>query len=188
MGSAVSGEEFSVEGQKCRSQMTGGHVRRDAEYSTCVRVVLCRSAVSARVRQPPMTSHSSQTCSCVPCAFPSLPLADFGMRPKNGLSFVNSFSFSTPHRGTRWFRRGLFMTLPSGQNIELHTLCIAPEHQRQGLGTAVTGQVLDNARERGCDVVLSVLKANGAARALYERLGFVVTGESTFTITCSVAS
>src|ERR1700678_3523873 len=73
------------------------------------------------------------------------------------------------HNGTSV---GFLMTLERGKNFELHTLCIAPEHQGHGLGTAVTRQLLDDARARSCGVILSVLKANGSARSLYERLGF----------------
>jgi ribosomal protein S18 acetylase RimI-like enzyme len=73
---------------------------------------------------------------------------------------------------------GFLMTLELGKDIELHTLCIAPEHQGRGLGTAVTRQLIDDAHARRCGVVLSVLKANTAARSFYERLGFAVTEES----------
>ena len=70
------------------------------------------------------------------------------------------------------------MTLVRGEDIELHTLCITPEHQGRGLGITVTRQFLDDARGRKCGVVLSVLKANSAAQSLYERLRFAVTEES----------
>ena len=73
---------------------------------------------------------------------------------------------------------GFFMTLPCGPDTELHTICIAPEHQRQGIGTAITLKVVNQARSQKRGVVLSVLKANTAARSLYERLGFVVIEES----------
>ncbi len=73
---------------------------------------------------------------------------------------------------------GFFMTVPSGKDTELHTICVAPEHQRQGIGTTITRRIIDEARLQNCGVVLSVLKANHAARSLYERLGFVVMSES----------
>lgn len=63
-------------------------------------------------------------------------------------------------------------------SFELHTLCIAPEHQGQGLRTEITRRLLDDACGRKCGIVLSVLKANTAARSLYERLGFVITEET----------
>jgi len=73
---------------------------------------------------------------------------------------------------------GFFMAGEHGQEVELHTLCIAPEHQGHGLGTLVIQQLVDDARSRGSGVVLQVLKVNTRAHSLYERLGFVVTGES----------
>jgi ribosomal-protein-alanine N-acetyltransferase len=71
------------------------------------------------------------------------------------------------------------MAVESGQDVELHTLCIAPEHQGQAIGTTVTRQILSDARDQRRGVLLSVLKSNAAARSLYERLGFVVIEETT---------
>src|SRR5271155_348777 len=48
---------------------------------------------------------------------------------------------------------GFLMTIERGKDIELHTLCITPEHQGQGLASAVTRQLLDDARGRTCGVV-----------------------------------
>jgi ribosomal protein S18 acetylase RimI-like enzyme len=73
---------------------------------------------------------------------------------------------------------GFLATRDRGQDVELHTLCVAPEHQGRGLGTAVTRQLLDDCRARGQGVVLSVLKVNTRGRALYERLGLAVTGQT----------
>jgi ribosomal protein S18 acetylase RimI-like enzyme len=75
-------------------------------------------------------------------------------------------------------RVGFLMTVERNQDIELHTLCIVPDCQRQGLGTAITRQILNDAHAKKCGVVLSVLKPNTAARLLYERLGFIITEES----------
>jgi ribosomal protein S18 acetylase RimI-like enzyme len=75
-------------------------------------------------------------------------------------------------------RAGFLMTMDDGQDIELHTLCIAPEYQRRGLGTAITRQLIADALARKCGVALSVLKVNTAARSFYTRLGFILTEES----------
>ena|SRR5271154_4728390 len=75
-------------------------------------------------------------------------------------------------------RVGFFMTIERGQDIELHTLCVAPEHQRQGFGTVLTRQLVEEAFARKCGVVLSVLRVNAAARRFYDRLGFVLIEES----------
>jgi ribosomal protein S18 acetylase RimI-like enzyme len=57
--------------------------------------------------------------------------------------------------------------------IELH-----PRVQRRGIGAAVVRDVVERARARGVPATLRVLKVNVGARRLYQRLGFVVVGES----------
>ncbi len=59
----------------------------------------------------------------------------------------------------------------------LANLRILPEYQGHGLGTAIIRTILEQARHEGIPVTLQVLKVN-PARHLYERLGFVVTGET----------
>ncbi|WP_189455551.1 GNAT family N-acetyltransferase [Cognatilysobacter bugurensis] len=63
----------------------------------------------------------------------------------------------------------------SGVPVRLLSIAIAPCYQRSGLGTAVIGQVVREAA--GWPVWLQVLKVN-PARALYERLGFVLIDET----------
>lgn len=55
---------------------------------------------------------------------------------------------------------------------------ILPEWQGRGVGGAVLRDVIAHADARGLPVALQVLKINPDARRLYERLGFVVTGET----------
>jgi ribosomal protein S18 acetylase RimI-like enzyme len=52
-----------------------------------------------------------------------------------------------------------------------------PEFQGRGLGTTILGDVIEHARMGRRPVSLQVLKVN-PARRLYERLGFVISGES----------
>jgi ribosomal protein S18 acetylase RimI-like enzyme len=66
---------------------------------------------------------------------------------------------------------GFLMALDRGLDIELHTLCIAPEYQRRGFGTVNTRRFLNDAKASERGAILSVLKPNTAARSLYERLG-----------------
>ncbi len=54
---------------------------------------------------------------------------------------------------------------------------ILPKYQNRGIGTAILRGALDRARRLGKPVALQVLKVN-PARALYERLGFTVRGET----------
>ncbi len=65
-----------------------------------------------------------------------------------------------------------------GNVLDLYNLRILPAYQGRGLGTLVVRDVLAAARRQGLAIHLSVLKANPRARRLYERLGFIITGES----------
>ncbi len=62
---------------------------------------------------------------------------------------------------------------------ELHITNIAvhPSARRRGIGRALLGQLLDDARGRALRlVILEVRPSNAAARALYESFGFRVVG------------
>lgn len=73
---------------------------------------------------------------------------------------------------------GFIMCLQQSAALQIHTLCVAPEHQSRGIGSHVTMEVVDRGLKAGQDVVLSVLKTNPRAEALYRRLGFTVVEES----------
>lgn len=60
--------------------------------------------------------------------------------------------------------------------IEIAGLQILPEHQSQGIGTAVINSVLERAHRTGIPVELEVETDNPGARRLYERLGFRANG------------
>lgn len=55
--------------------------------------------------------------------------------------------------------------------VEIRHIEILPQYQRRGIGTRVILDVLQDAREQGLPVTLTVLNTN-PARKLYERLGF----------------
>ena len=50
--------------------------------------------------------------------------------------------------------------------IEIH-----PDYQGRGIGTRLISALIDEARQKGRDLVLDVLTVNHRARALYQRLG-----------------
>jgi ribosomal protein S18 acetylase RimI-like enzyme len=57
----------------------------------------------------------------------------------------------------------------------LEDLFVRESGRRAGLGEALVATALERARARGCGrVELDVSESNGAARALYERMGFSV--------------
>ncbi len=59
----------------------------------------------------------------------------------------------------------------------LDNIQVVPDYQGQGLGTALIRDLQDRARTEGVPVALRVIVSN-RARLLYERLGFVITGQS----------
>jgi ribosomal protein S18 acetylase RimI-like enzyme len=60
----------------------------------------------------------------------------------------------------------------------LYALWVTPEARRAGVATALIEAICEWARERGAkDIELSVTVGNDGATALYERCGFVDTGE-----------
>jgi ribosomal protein S18 acetylase RimI-like enzyme len=72
---------------------------------------------------------------------------------------------------------GMLELLPTEVGLQLANIRVAPEYQGQGVGTRLISEVLQDAHARGLTVALRVLKVN-PARRLYERLGFVVVGET----------
>ncbi|MFT3762327.1 MAG: GNAT family N-acetyltransferase [Pseudoxanthomonas sp.] len=71
---------------------------------------------------------------------------------------------------------GLFKSRRDQPDWVVMQIQLAPELQGRGLGRELLQEFIGQARTAGRDVTLHVLKAN-PARALYERLGFVVEGE-----------
>jgi ribosomal protein S18 acetylase RimI-like enzyme len=69
---------------------------------------------------------------------------------------------------------GVLECVPSAEGgIFLSNIQISPQHQGQGIGR----QVIEGVLAQGKPVRLQVFKVN-PARHLYERLGFVIVGES----------
>jgi ribosomal protein S18 acetylase RimI-like enzyme len=62
-------------------------------------------------------------------------------------------------------------------SVYIAYIAVLPAYQRAGIGTGVIRQVLGHAACQGLPVLLQVLKVN-PARHLYERLDFVITGET----------
>ncbi len=73
---------------------------------------------------------------------------------------------------------GLLHVQERAEELFIASLEILPAHQNQGIGSAVIREVLRTAAAQAKPVALQVLKANIAARSLYQRLGFGITGEN----------
>jgi ribosomal protein S18 acetylase RimI-like enzyme len=73
---------------------------------------------------------------------------------------------------------GRYYLRASAPDHLLVDICLLPAHRGQGIGHALIRASQDEAARQGRGMYLHVLQANDAARRLYERLGFVVTGEA----------
>lgn len=57
-------------------------------------------------------------------------------------------------------------------------VAVFPEHRRKGVAKALIEKALCDAEKRDCDfLTLEVRESNFSARNLYEKLGFIVSGE-----------
>jgi ribosomal protein S18 acetylase RimI-like enzyme len=79
--------------------------------------------------------------------------------------------------------------LQAADCIVLKMMMIEPEFQRYGIGSDFVARLLDHARSEGRVIKLRVMKIN-PAKAMYERLGFVVVSEDegTYEMQAGIAS
>jgi ribosomal-protein-alanine N-acetyltransferase len=69
------------------------------------------------------------------------------------------------------------LTLALGDEAEIVSLGVLPDHRRCGIGSAILDSVCGEARLRGAErVLLEMASDNEAARALYAGRGFTVVG------------
>ena len=62
--------------------------------------------------------------------------------------------------------------------VHIGTIAVHPDYRRKGIGQKLLAHTLLACRERGAaSAYLEVRRSNLAAQAMYERFGFVVTGE-----------
>jgi GNAT superfamily N-acetyltransferase len=84
---------------------------------------------------------------------------------------------------------GAACVLEAADCIVLEMMMIEPEFQRWGIGSDFVARLLDHARSEGRVIKLRVMKIN-PAKAMYERLGFVVVSEDegTYEMQAGIAS
>ena len=73
---------------------------------------------------------------------------------------------------------GFLATSSTPNTLKVNQLFILPEYQRRGIGSACMTFILDDASLDGKSVALQVLKVNTRGTAFYQRLGFLIVGES----------
>lgn len=72
---------------------------------------------------------------------------------------------------------GYYLIQFVGDEMELHTFAVKPEHRRRGIGITLLRHMLDQAKGRGIRrIYLQVRPSNDSARSLYNKLGFVAVG------------
>ena len=76
-------------------------------------------------------------------------------------------------------RAGLLKVIKEGEEWELCQVQINGKYQKQGIGNLIISEIIIEARQKGAQLKLNVLKTNPAKR-LYDRLGFVVTKEGEY--------
>ena len=72
---------------------------------------------------------------------------------------------------------GVISVIRAETEIFLKYVELFPEYQRQGIGTKLLQSLCAEAKRKALPLTLQVLKVN-PARGLYERLGFLITGET----------
>lgn len=73
---------------------------------------------------------------------------------------------------------GFLSTASTPDTLKVNQLFILPEYQGKGIGSACMMRLVDDARLEGKSVALQVLKVNTRGTAFYQRLGFLIVGES----------
>jgi ribosomal-protein-alanine N-acetyltransferase len=72
---------------------------------------------------------------------------------------------------------GFAMAIALGEEAEIVSLGVLPDHRRYGIGSAILDAICGEARLRGAErVVLEMASDNAAASALYAGRGFTVVG------------
>jgi ribosomal protein S18 acetylase RimI-like enzyme len=73
---------------------------------------------------------------------------------------------------------GVFCVERRAADLYLRSIEIHPRVQRRGIGAAIVRSVIAEAAALRLPAALRVFKVNVGARRLYQRLGFVIVGES----------
>ncbi|HEV3040873.1 MAG TPA: GNAT family N-acetyltransferase [Candidatus Angelobacter sp.] len=71
---------------------------------------------------------------------------------------------------------GRILVNHTSESVLLVDIALLPEHQNRGIGAKYLRELIEQSEKAGVPVRLQVLKTN-PAQHLYERLGFVKTGE-----------
>ncbi len=71
---------------------------------------------------------------------------------------------------------GVLKVIPETDELHLHQMQVLPEFQGMGVGAELVRQTMMNSKKMQKPITLFVVK-NTPAKRLYDRFGFIVTGE-----------
>jgi ribosomal-protein-alanine N-acetyltransferase len=73
--------------------------------------------------------------------------------------------------------RGFAIARVVGEEVELENIVVDRKRRKQGLGTKLVEKIMERSKSRNASrLFLEVRESNPAARALYEKCGFVLSG------------
>lgn len=73
---------------------------------------------------------------------------------------------------------GRLIVVRASEQIRLADIALLPQYRHAGIGTSLIKELMIEAQASGKPLRLQVEKPNVQARRLYERLGFIMTGEN----------
>lgn len=73
---------------------------------------------------------------------------------------------------------GLLSVIEDEASVLIKNLLLRKIAQRNGVGTAVLNELIEHAKLSNKKIELQVFKVNERAKALYERLGFTIVGQT----------
>ena len=74
---------------------------------------------------------------------------------------------------------GFLSTSNTSDALKVNQLFILPEYQGKGIGSVCMTRIIDDAGLEQKSVTLQVLKVNTRGIAFYQKLGFIIVGETT---------
>lgn len=133
-------------------------------------------------------ARSSDLRSLHQACFAERPLAQFGDGFRRALTVQRSGRcvYLVAEEAKRPIATGQLIVY--GDNVEIADVAVAPDWRGRGVGTALITVLTRIATYAGFDSVeICVMQDNVRARALYERLGFVLDRSFTLTESATVA-
>lgn len=96
----------------------------------------------------------------------------------NGETIIAAFAMNAKPQGC--YRKGQWKReLPEGAYMVLHALAIAPESQRQGIGSKIIAFCINEAKSQGFQAIrVDIVPDNFPAKALFEKNGFTYAGDA----------